>query len=150
MTVKPVEISQYINRMRKFDYEMVTHVISQSLSPGNEQLDLWHSSFADREGSRNYLGIKNKAIDKLVDLVITSPDREELVLRTRALDRVLLHNHLVVPQFHSGAHRIAYWDKFGKPEQAPKYDPGYEIGLMTWWIDPAKEQALKNKHSANQ
>ena len=150
MTVKLVEISQYINRMRKFDYEMVTHVISQSLSPGNEQLDLWHSSFADREGSRNYLGIKNKAIDKLVDLVITSPDREELVLRTRALDRVLLHNHLVVPQFHSGAHRIAYWDKFGKPEQAPKYDPRYKIGLMTWWIDPAKEQALKNKHSANQ
>ena len=149
MTVKNVEISQYINRMRKFDYEMVTGSFGQSLSPGNEQMEFWHSSSADREGSRNYLGVKNEAIDKLVKLLIAAPDREELILRTRALDRVLLHNHFVVPQYHSGAHRIAYWDKFAKPEQAPKYDPGYETGLMTWWVDPAKERALNNNNSAN-
>ena len=118
MTVKPVDISQFINRMRKFDYEMVTSSFGRTLSPGNEQLDYWHSSSADRQGSSNYLGIKNEAIDELVNLVIAAPDREELVLRTRALDRVLLHHHFVVPQYHIGAHRIAYWDKFGKPEQA--------------------------------
>ncbi len=146
MTVKTVEVSQYINRMRTFDFEMVTGGVGQSLSPGNEQMEFWHSSSADREGSRNYIGLKDEAVDSLVKSVIEAPDREELIYRTRALDRVLLHNHIVVPQFHSGAHRIAYWDKFGKPDLAPKYDPGYGLGLMTWWVDPAKEQAL-NKNS---
>lgn len=149
MTVKTVEISQYINRMRSFDYEMVTGGFGQSLSPGNEQMEYWHSSSADREGSRNYLGLKDEAIDSLVKSIIAAPDREELILRTRALDRVLLHNYIVVPQFHSDAHRIAYWDKFGKPELAPKYDPNYELGLMTWWVDPAKEQALNKNNSSN-
>ncbi|ARN75857.1 extracellular solute-binding protein [Oceanicoccus sagamiensis] len=144
MTVKNVEISQYINRMRSFDYDMVTGGMGQSLSPGNEQMEYWHSSSADKQGSRNYAGIQNKAIDKLVELVIAAPSREELVYRTRALDRVLLHNHYVVPQFHSGAHRIAYWDKFGQPDIAPKYDSGYSMGLMTWWVDPDKEKQLNN------
>lgn len=143
MTVKNVEISQYVNRMRAYDYEMVTGGIGQSLSPGNEQMEFWHSSSADIAGSRNYSGVKNPVVDALVALVISAPNREELVHRTRALDRVLLHNHYVVPQFHSKEHRIAYWDKFGQPAVAPKYDPLYDIGLLTWWIDPEKSTALK-------
>jgi microcin C transport system substrate-binding protein len=143
MTVKNIEISQYINRMRVFDYDMVTAVIGQSLSPGNEQREFWHSSSADIEGSRNYSGIKNPVIDDLVDLLISAPDRQELIYRTRALDRVLLNYHYVVPQFYSGVHRIAYWDKFERPSISPKYDAIFNIGLLTWWINPEKQNKIQ-------
>jgi microcin C transport system substrate-binding protein len=150
MTVKNVEISQYINRMRAFDYDMVTGGIGQSLSPGNEQMEFWHSSAAGIAGSRNYSGIKNPVVDDLVKLIISAPDRQELIARSRALDRVLLNNYYVVPQFYSGKHRIAYWDKFARPATSPKYDPLFNIGLLTWWIDPAKQQALSHTSVTDQ
>ncbi|MFA7552793.1 MAG: extracellular solute-binding protein [Spongiibacteraceae bacterium] len=149
--VKNVEVSQYINRLRSYDYDMTSIVIPQSLSPGNEQLEYWSSRSADIEGSRNYSGIKNPVVDELVNLVISAQTREELITRTHALDRVLLNNYYVIPQWYSGKHRIAYWDKFGKPDIAPKYDPTFDLGLLTWWIDPSKEQALnRNKKLLNQ
>lgn len=143
LVVKNIEVSQYINKMRVFDFDMVSMVLPQSLSPGNEQLEMWGSDAADTEGSRNYAGIKNSVVDVLIELVISAPDRQQLITRTHALDRVLLHNHYVIPQWYSDKHRIAYWDKFSKPEISPKYDPRYSIGLLSWWIDPAKEQTLR-------
>ena len=140
-----VEVSQYINRMRSFDYDMVAMTIGQSLSPGNEQYDYWHSESADIKGSRNFSGIKNPVVDELVAQIITAPSREELVYRTRALDRVLLNNHYVIPHWHKNSHRIAYWDKFAKPDISPKYDPSYQLGLKTWWVDPLKEASLNKK-----
>ena len=110
----------------------------ESLSPGNEQRWFWGSSAADTAGSPNLIGIKNPAIDALIEEVIATPDRQQLIYRTRALDRVLLWNYYVIPHFHLGAYRIAYWNRFSRPAVMPKYDLGFD----TWWIDPAKDTAL--------
>jgi microcin C transport system substrate-binding protein len=132
--VRTVDTTQYVNRLRAFDYDMIVGAWGQSLSPGNEQSMYWSSEAAAQPGSRNYVGIRNPAIDQLVELVISAPDRESLVARTRALDRVLLWNHYVIPQWHLGSDRLAYWDKFGRPDVVPM--KGYE--LFSWWAKPAK------------
>ena len=134
-TVRHVEVSQYINRIRNFDFDIIVGGIGQSLSPGNEQIEFWHSSRVDQPGSRNRAGIANPVIDDLIALVVAAPNREELIARTRALDRVLLSQHYMIPQWYLSSHRIAYWDKFKQPDVSPKYDPGYQQGLWTWWLD---------------
>jgi microcin C transport system substrate-binding protein len=119
-------------------------VFSESLSPGNEQRDFWGSAAADQPGSRNTIGIRDPAVDALIDLVIAAPDRQSLVHRTRALDRVLLWGYYVIPHWHIPYFRVAYWNKFGRPAVAPKY----ALGFDTWWVDAQKEAALtslKNK-----
>ncbi|MFP4315497.1 MAG: extracellular solute-binding protein [Desulfovibrionales bacterium] len=133
-SVRVVDTSQYINRLRDFDFDMITFVFGQSNSPGNEQLYFWHSTSADVPGSRNLIGIKNPAIDRLVELVIQAPDRETLITRTRALDRALLWGHYLVPHWHSTSFRVAYWDKFHRPLTTPKYD----LGFLNWWVDPER------------
>jgi len=137
--VRTVDQSQYINRIRSFDYDMIVGGAGQSESPGNEQRDYWSSDAADREGSRNTIGIKNPAVDALIDRIVDAPDRKSLVAATRALDRVLLWNHYVIPQWHVRMDRLAYWDRFGIPKH-----PKYGADVMSWWIDPAKDAALKN------
>lgn len=126
-----VDTSQYMERLNNFDYDITVHGIAQSMSPGNEQMEFFHSSRADMVGSRNYLGVKDPVVDALVAMVINAPDRDELVARTRALDRVLLWGYYVIPQWHINTWRIAYWDKFEKPAiQAP-----YALGApSTWWM----------------
>jgi microcin C transport system substrate-binding protein len=141
-TIRRVEIAQFINRTREFDFDLMIGGFGQSVSPGNEQLEYWHSSRADIKASRNYIGIKDPVVDNLVEMIIAAPDRDELIVRTRALDRVLLHYYFVIPNWHVRAHRIAYWDKFAMPATAPRYDPVYNIGLMTWWIDAEKQKAV--------
>ncbi|WP_233710139.1 extracellular solute-binding protein [Pseudomaricurvus albidus] len=136
-TVSKVDTSQYINRRRDFDFDMITHVFGQSLSPGNEQRDFWSSHAAETPGSRNIIGISNPVIDALVDKVIAAQTREQLVTATHALDRVLLNMHYVIPQWYTSSHRLAYWDKFNQPSTSPEYDVGYGTGLMTWWVKPA-------------
>jgi microcin C transport system substrate-binding protein len=138
--IRTVDTAQYKERLDHFDYDMVMMVFGQSPSPGNEQRDFWGSAAADTPGSGNLIGIKDKAIDKLIELVISAPNRQALITRVHALDRVLLWHHYVVPNYHNDAFWVAYWDKFGKPKIAPKYALGY---ADTWWIDPAKEAALK-------
>ena len=134
-SIRLVDVSQYISRLRSFDFDIVVSGFGQSSSPGNEQRDYWHSAGANTEGSRNLIGISNPAVDHLVEQLIQSPDREQLVLRTRALDRVLQWNHYVIPQYHINKYRVAYWDKFSMPAQRPKYD----LGFNTWWIKPDQE-----------
>lgn len=131
-SIRIVDVSQYINRLRQFDFDMVVYGFGQSSSPGNEQRDYWHSSSADMPGSRNLIGIKNPAVDYLVEQLIAAPDREQLVLRARALDRVLQWNHYVIPHYHISAYRIAYWNRFAHPE----VNPAYDLGLDTWWTKP--------------
>jgi len=142
VNVRHVEVSQYINRLRSFDFDMIVSSIGQSLSPGNEQIEFWHSSKADIQGSRNLMGLADPVIDSLVEAIVAAPDREELILQTKALDRVLLHNYYVIPQWHIGSHRLAYWDKFGRPTITPKYDPDFSLGLYTWWYEPDKVKRL--------
>ncbi len=138
MTVRSVDSAQYENRMRDFDFDMAVNVWGQSLSPGNEQREFWSSAAADQPGSRNLAGLKNPAVDQLVDQLIAAPDRASLVTRARALDRALQWNYLVIPHWHIPYDRIAFWDKFGYPAVTPLQG----VQLNAWWIDPAKAAAL--------
>jgi microcin C transport system substrate-binding protein len=136
--VRTVDPAQYQVRIDAFDYDMTVDVMGQSLSPGNEQRDYWTCEKARENGSRNVAGICDLVVDELVELVVNAPNRQELIHRTRALDRVLLWNHYVIPHWHSRTFRLAWWDKFGRPERNPRYG----LGLDSWWVDPARERAL--------
>ena len=134
-SIRVVDDAQYQNRLRSFDFDMIIDQWGESLSPGNEQREYWGSQTADVPGSRNTIGIKNPAIDALIDKVIFAKDRSELVAATRALDRVLLWNFYVVPQFTYGFSRYARWDRFSHAE-LPKYA---RSGLPSlWWFDAEK------------
>ena len=136
VTVRTVDDPQYENRLRSWDYDIIIASWPESLSPGNEQRDFWSSQAADTAGSRNYIGIKNPAIDALIERVIFAKDRAELVAATRALDRVLLWNHYVVPQFTTDKSRTARWDRFGRPDPLPKYAAA--AFPTVWWWDAEK------------
>jgi len=142
--VRTVDSAQYQNRMDTFDFDMTVAVWGQSLSPGNEQRDFWHSATAGMNGSRNFAGIKDPVVDKLIELVIAAPDRPSLVARTRALDRVLLWGHHVIPHWHIQSYRVAYWDKFSRPATPAKYSLSFD----TWWVDAKKAAELDRKKSA--
>lgn len=130
-----VDSAQYQNMMDGFDFDMTVHVFAQALSPGNEQRDYWTSAKADQKGSRNLIGVRDPVVDELVEKLIHARNRKELVTLCRSLDRVLLWNHYVIPQWNSPVYRIAYWDKFGQPAITPKYglDPN-----SLWWVDQEK------------
>nr|WP_245557307.1 extracellular solute-binding protein [Kaistia granuli] len=140
--LRVVDTAQYVARVNDFDFDVVSTVIAQSHSPGNEQREMWGSAAAKTPGSRNLMGIQNPAIDKLIDRVVFATNREDLVAATHALDRVLLWNYYVVPQWFSDTINVAYWNKFGIPEKQPEY---VGIDVYSWWIDPAKEKALGAK-----
>jgi microcin C transport system substrate-binding protein len=143
MTVRPVDDAQYENRLRSWDFDMIMSVWPESLSPGNEQRDFWGSQAADTQGSRNYVGIKNPAVDALIERVIFAKDRAELVAATRALDRVLLWNHYVVPQFTYSKSRTARWDRFSRPDPLPQYGAG--AFPTVWWWDAEKAAKTGNR-----
>lgn len=145
-SMRIVDGNQYINRVRNFDFEMVTSGFRQSFSPGNEQREFWSSASADTPGSRNLIGIKNPVVDDLVDKIIFAKDRAELVALTHALDRVLLWNFYVVPQWHNPDIWIAWWNKFGIPESQPVYAG---VDIDSWWIDADKEAVLNKKLGGN-
>jgi microcin C transport system substrate-binding protein len=144
VSVRTVDDVQYQNRIRSFDFDLTTTLWPQSLSPGNEQRDFFGSSAADRPGSRNLPGIKNPAIDALIERIIFAKDRAELVAACKAMDRVLLWNSYVVPQFTYGFQRYARWDRFSHPEPLPKY--GVSGFPTVWWWD-AEKAAKTGKRS---
>jgi len=146
--MKVVDESIYEGLLRTHNFDMTVQVFPQSQSPGNEQRDFWHSAAADEEGSRNIIGIKNPAVDALVEAIITAPTRRELITATHALDRVLWHEHYVVPHWFSDHHRITYWNKFSYPKKLPHYFSPVSH-LMYWWVDPEKERVLTAAIAAN-
>jgi microcin C transport system substrate-binding protein len=135
-SVRIIDPTQFENRLRSWDFDVVTSSWPESLSPGNEQREYWGSQAADAPGSRNIIGIKNPAIDKLIDRVIYTKDRDDLVAATKALDRVLLWNHYVVPQWNYPKVRTARWDRFSRPSKLPEY--GLSGFPTLWWFDPDK------------
>lgn len=139
VSVRTVDEAQYQNRLRQWDYDIIAQLWGQSLSPGNEQRDYWGSPAADTPGSQNYVGIKDAAVDALIERVIFAKGRGELIAATRALDRVLLWNHYVMPQFYLWKDRAARWDRFGRPDVLPRY--GISGFPTTWWWDA--ERAAK-------
>ncbi len=132
--IRTVDASQYTNRTRSFDYDMIYGIWAQSLVPGNEQSDYWGSASANQQGSKNYAGISDPAIDDLIRRIIFAPNRDELVATAHALDRVLLAHHYVVPLFYAKAQRIAYWNNLVRPAELPYYGLGFP---NVWWSKTA-------------
>ena len=147
ITAKPrlIDTAQFQNRTDAFDYDMIIGGNQQSLSPGTEQREMWGSKAAGDVGSLNESGVRDPVVDELVELVIASADRKQLVQRVRALDRVLLWGHYMIPQLYQANIPIAYWDKFARPPKPPKYTLGF---MDTWWVDTAKAAALDQKRAA--
>ncbi len=135
LRIRTVDSSQYTARIRSRDYDMIYTGWAQSLSPGNELQGYFSSAAAGRAGSRNYAGLKNKAVDKLVQRVIFAKDRKELVAASRALDRVLLWTRMLVPGWGLQATRVARWNRFSHPEPLPLYSHGFPT---IWWYDRQK------------
>jgi microcin C transport system substrate-binding protein len=142
LTLRIVDDSQLVERLRKREFDMTVYQWGQSLSPGNEQRGYWGSASADEPNNRNLAGIKDPAVDKLIERVIFAKDREELVAATKALDRVLLWNYFMIPQFYNDIYRTARWDRFGRPEKLPEYFYGFPD---IWWYDEAKAQKVAAK-----
>ena len=135
-----VDTSQYKRRLDSFDFDIVVGSFGQSHSPGNEQRDFWGSDAAKRDGSRNIAGISNPAIDTLINRIIVAKSRDELVASTRALDRILLWNYYVVPQWYYPFDRLAAWDFFGRPGKLPSQNPGT---YRAWWYDAKKADTVR-------
>jgi microcin C transport system substrate-binding protein len=136
VTVRTVDVSQYENRLRTWDFDIITATWGETLSPGNEQRGYWGSQAADQPGSRNLIGIKNPAVDAMINEIIFAKNRSDLEAATRALDRILLWNHYVVPQWTYGKVRSARWDRFGHLDSMPRY--GGAAFPAVWWWDAEK------------
>ena len=130
---RTVDVSLYIQRRRTFNFDMMVAGFGQSQSPGNELISMWHSSTANTEGSNNLAGIKDPAVDALIEKIIYAKDRAALVTAARAIDRVLLYGEYLVPNWYIATHRVAYWDKFGRPQTTPLYYDAESWMLQTWW-----------------
>lgn len=139
--IRIVDVNQYLNRLRKFDYDMIVGSFPQSNNPGNEQREYWTSAYADEPQSRNLIGLKNPAIDSLVETLIRADSREELNTAARALDRVLRNGFYVVPQWYLDKTRIALWDMFDYPQPFPEYN----LDLSAWWVDPEREADIRKR-----
>jgi microcin C transport system substrate-binding protein len=133
VTYRTVDSTLYTERLKNFDFDMIVASYGQSLSPGNEQRNFWHSEAADTPGSNNYAGIKSKAVDGLIERIIYAKNQEELVAACKALDRVLWYGYYLVPNWYMSGYRIAYHDKFIQPGVLPKYYGPLQL-ILTWWM----------------
>ena len=138
--VRVVDSAQYEKRVEDFDFDVITNLWLFTESPGNEQYDYWHSRSANEPGSSNVAGIADPVVDAIIPLIVNADSREEQVAAARALDRVLVNRHYTLLQYYGPTYRVAYANKFERPEVAPKN----AFGLNTWWVDPDKERALAN------
>ena len=132
--IRVVDVNQYLNRLRSFDFDIIVGSFPQSANPGNEQRDFWTSEYAEVPQSRNLIGLSDPVIDALVDTLIAADSRAALDTAARALDRVLRWGFYVIPQWHLGQTRLAVWDKFAWQAPFPEYD----LDLAAWWVDPAR------------
>ena len=130
--VRTVDPAQYQRLMDTFDYDMTDTGIGQSGSPGNEQQEFWSCESSKVEGSANIMGVCHKAVDALIAHLLRTHDYASLVTATRALDRVLLAEHHIVPQWHSSKINIAYWNRFGRPSMPVRSG----VVIDSWWVDP--------------
>lgn len=141
-TIRTVDAAQYQNRIKDFDYDIIVASWRQTLSPGNEQRNFWSSKASQSPGSRNYAGVEDPIIDELIERQIAAPDRATQVAITRALDRILLWGHYLIPDSHSSDYRMAYWNKFGRMPEPAKNGLGFPD---TWWWDAEKAAQLESK-----
>ena len=138
VNIRQVDAPSYTERMRRFDFDLTNITIPQSLTPGNEQVFYWGSNTADQEGNYNYAGIKNPVIDRVIQQVIQSKNREELVTTTRVLDRLLRAGYYHILTYGTNENWFAYWDLYERPKVQPKL----KIGLDYWWVNPQKAKKI--------
>lgn len=139
VSIRVVDVSAFENRMRSFDFDVMSRRFAQPLTPGIEQRNYWTSRAAETVGSFNFSGVRDPAVDDLVEHIVSARNRNELRTATRALDRVLMWGWYVIPHWYSGTVKLGYWDRFERPAAKPAYD----VGLIdTWWVDPKKDKAL--------
>jgi microcin C transport system substrate-binding protein len=141
-SIRITDTSQYTNRMQTFDFDVTTTAFGPSVTPGISERNYWGSKAAASPGSLNYSGISDPVVDALLESIALAKSRDELMLAARALDRVLLWNNYFILQWYNATHNIAYWDRFARPEVKPTYSLGF---TDTWWIDPARRDALAVK-----
>lgn len=137
--IRITDTSQYTNRIQTFDFDVTTAAFGTSPTPGIGQRNFWGSKAATSPGSLNYSGISDPVVDALLEGIANAKSRAGLTLAARALDRVLLWNHYIIPQWYKAIHSVAYWDRFSRPRVKAKYALGF---MDTWWIDTAKREAL--------
>jgi microcin C transport system substrate-binding protein len=133
VTQRTADFALVQRRMDEFDFDMTSVRFPDVTSPGNEMFDMFGSKAADEKGSSNAWGLKDPAVDRLVEALVAATTRQDLVAASRALDRVLLHKYIVVPHWYSSTHRVAYRDRFGIPETAPLYYQADPYVISTWW-----------------
>ncbi len=139
-SIRMVDDAQYQKRTDNSEFDIVSVWLNRGVFfPASEQVSLWHSSQADVKGGNNLAGLKNPAVDAVLAALTKAKNKEELIAAGRALDRVLLFEHVVIPNWHSNSFRVAYWDKFGIPEITPKYN----LGFQAWWIKGGTEELKK-------
>jgi microcin C transport system substrate-binding protein len=135
-----VDAANFQQRLQQFDFDITMRRYGQAMTPGSELRGFYGAATADVPGTRNVGGIRNPAVDVLIEHVIAADTRAALTAAARALDRVLMWNQYLIPHWYKGAHNIAYWNKFGRPEKKADYD----LGLVdTWWVDAAKAAHLE-------
>ncbi len=143
VTIKTIDSAQYERRTQTFDYDIVVGSWGQSLSPGNEQRDFWGiGGGRQRTAAAIYVGIKNPAIDKIIDAIIFAKNRKGLIAACKALDRVLIWNHYVVPMWYIPYERTARWDRFGKPDKLPDYSIGFPT--IWWWDEETRREGARD------
>lgn len=133
-TIRTVDTPQYQNRTDNYDFDIIIDTFGQSLSPGNEQREFWGCEAAETVGSRNTAGICDPVVEALIERIIYATSRADLIAASRALDRVLLFGHYVIPQWYSPNTRLAYWSRLKHPEKMPPYSTGFPA---IWWADKA-------------
>ena len=149
VTLKTEDEANFVKRVERWDFDMISAPLGQSESPGNEQRDYWHSASASQSESRNYMGLKDSAIDALVEKVIRVKTREELIVATRALDRALWFQHFLVPNWYMSAHRVSWWNKFGHPQEKPMQYQPIDFMIRYGWFDPKLDAELKTAIKEN-
>ena len=132
-----IDASQIVTRMNAFDFDATISGVQNSLSPGNEQTEMWGSAAASQEGSRNYEGVKDPAVDAIVATLLKAKDRASLVAASKALDRVLTWNYYMTLQYSSVADRFAYWTKLKYPSRFPMQGLAAAGVATSWWMDSA-------------
>ena len=149
LKIKLMQIAEYEEKVRKFQYDMIVASYPQSRSPGNEQRNLWGSESASLQGSRNYMGIQNPAIDELIDMIVEAKTRESLMIAVQTMDRVLTHQFYIVPHWYISYDRVVYWNKISGPNKNASQANILNNILEWWWFDKAKAERLNSARAVN-
>lgn len=138
VNIRVVDVPQYLERTRKNDFDMTTLRLPMTITPGNEQAQLWGSKAADEEGNYNFAGIKNPAIDQAIKNIIQAKNREDVVIYSRVLDRLLKAGYYHLPTYQKEGTWYAYWNMYKQPQITPKLSAGIDY----WWSDPMQAQKV--------